>query len=452
MLKKWSVGLVSVVVAASLAGCGGTSTDSGSSATTAPATSDAPKADAGKAVTLKVIHWKNEAANKWFDKFNKKFEEKYPNIKIDYTTVPSDDTFKQLQQTRIQANDVDVITNLSALVGAPADWSKGAADPTWKQWIDAGLIADLSDQPFIKNYSPEAIKDGGTYNGKVYGITTGSVAFTGLFYNKQIFSDNGLKIPTTWDEFVAVCEALKAKGVAPIGFAGKDIWPVNLAVQGLQASIHKDQLSYIKGLWEGTNKFNDAESLDVLTKAQKMLGYAADGFMGVDYGSLPGLFAQGKVAMIADGTWDAPTIAAANPNLQFGYFPIPGSNDAVQNKSLAGKYDMTFMVAEKSKNKDAALQYLAFFSEPANYAEYVNEVGFLPVQPNVDLKSSFIKELTPYMEGFKLGWDQLFINRNNAGEHVAGSSVHAEFLAPAGPLKTPQELADLSQKEWDAAQ
>ncbi|MCD1261296.1 extracellular solute-binding protein [Paenibacillus athensensis] len=451
MLKKWSVGLVSVVVAASLAGCGGTSTDSGSSATTSPAATDAPKTDSGKAVTLKVIHWKNEAANKWFDKFNKKFEEKYPNIKIDYTTVPSDDTFKQLQQTRIQANDVDVITNLSALVGAPADWSKGAADPTWKQWIDAGLIADLSDQPFIKNYTPESIKDGGTYNGKVYGITTGSVAFSGLFYNKQIFSDNGLKVPTTWDEFVAVCDALKAKGIAPIGFAGKDIWPINLAVQGLQASVHKDQLSYIKGLWDGSNKFNDAESMDILTKAQKMMGYAVDGFMGVDYGSLPGLFAQGKVAMIADGTWDAPTIAAANPNLKFGYFPIPGSSDAAQNKSLAGKYDMTFMVAEKSKNKEAALQYLSFFSEPANYAEYVNDVGFLPVQPNVDLKSEFIKELTPNMEGFKLAWDQLFINRNNAGEHVAGSSVHAEFLAPAGPIKTVQELADLSQKEWDAA-
>jgi raffinose/stachyose/melibiose transport system substrate-binding protein len=452
MLKKVALGMVSVVMAASLAACG-TNNEGGASgggSGSAPAKDDSGKTGGDKAVTLKVIHWKNEAANKWFDKFNKKFQEKYPNIKVDYATVPSTD-FPQLQQTRIQANDVDVITNTAALVGAPADWSKGAADPTWKQWIDAGLIADLSNQPFVKNYDPNAVKDADTYNGKVYGITTGSVSFTGLFYNKDIFEKNGLKVPTTWDEFVAVCEALKSKGIAPIGFAGKDIWPFNLAVQGLQASIHKDQLAYIKGLWDGSAKFTDPAAIEILTKAQKMMSYAVNGFMGIDYGSLPGLFAQGKVAMIADGTWDAPTIAAANPDLKFGYFPIPGSNDPAQNKALAGKYDMTFMVAEKSKNKDAALKYLEFFSDPTNYAEYVNDVGFLPVQPNTDIKSPFIKELQPNLQGFKLSWDQLFINRNNAGEHVSGSSVHAEFLAPAGPIKTPQELAVLSQKEWDAA-
>jgi raffinose/stachyose/melibiose transport system substrate-binding protein len=444
MVKKLSIMLAVGLLAASLAACS-KSNDGGS-----PAGQDAGKLGAEKPVTLKVINWKNEATNKWFATFNKKFEEKYPNIKVVYDTVPSTD-FAQLQQTRIQASDVDVITNTAAIVGAPAEWSKGAADPTWKQWVDAGLIADLSNKPFVKNYTPEAVRDADTYNGKVYGITTGSVSFSGLFYNKDIFEKNALKVPSTWDEFVAVCDALKAKGIAPIGFAGKDIWPINLAVQGLQVSIHKDQLAHIKGLWDGSAKFTDPAAIEVLAKAQKMMTYAVDGFMGVDYGSLPGIFAQQKVAMIADGTWDAPTIAAANPNLKFGYFPIPGTNDPAQNKALAGKYDMTFMVAEKSKNKDAAFKYLTFFSEPANYAEFVNSVGFLPVQPNVDLKSAFIKELQPNLQGFRLTWDQQFINRKNAGEHVSGSSVHAEFLAPAGPIKTPQELAALSQKEWDAA-
>jgi raffinose/stachyose/melibiose transport system substrate-binding protein len=450
---------MSSLLALSLAACGsdttagGSGAGSGGNAAAKPSSSDSggtQKANTEAPIQLKVINWKNEATNKWFETFNKKFHDKYPNITVVYDTVPSTD-FPQLQQTRIQANDVDVITNTAALVGAPQSWSPGADDPTWKQWIDAGLIADLSSQPWLKNFTPESVKDGDTYNGKVYGVTTGSVSFTGLFYNKDIFAQNGLKVPTTWEEFVSVCDALKAKGIAPIGFAGKDIWPINLAVQGLQVSILKDQLGFIKGLWGGSTKFTDPNAIEVLTKAQKMLSYGADGFMGMDYGSLPGLFAQQKVAMIADGTWDAPTIAAANPNLKFGYFPIPGTSDAAQNKALGGKYDMTFMVAEKSKNKDAALKYLAFFSDPANYAEFVNAVGFLPAQPNVDLKSDFIKELQPNLQGFRLTWDQQFINRKNEGEHVAGSSVHAEFLAPAGPIKKPEELAALTQKEWDAA-
>jgi raffinose/stachyose/melibiose transport system substrate-binding protein len=190
--------------------------------------------------------------------------------------------------------------------------------------------------------------------------------------------------------------------------------------------------------------------VEVLEKAQYLLENSIEGVMGIDYGSLPSLFASGKVAMIADGTWNAPTFKSLDPNLEFGYFPIPGSNDAAKNSALAGKYDMSWMVLEKAKNKDAALKWLAMQSEPEHYTEFVKASGFLPTQ-DVKVEDAFIQEVTPYLSAFKLSWDQLFINRQNAGEHVSGSSVHAEFLAPAGPIKTPQELAEISQKEWDAA-
>jgi raffinose/stachyose/melibiose transport system substrate-binding protein len=155
--------------------------------------------------------------------------------------------------------------------------------------------------------------------------------------------------------------------------------------------------------------------------------------------------------MIADGTWDATTIQAANPDLKFGYFPIPGSNDAAKNKDLAGKYDMTWMVVDKSPNKDYALKWLEMLSEKGNYTDFVNAAGFLPTQPDVEIKSEFIKDIQPYLENFKLSWDQLFINRQNVGQYIAESSVHAEMLKPAGPIATPEELASKSQADWDAA-
>lgn len=455
MLKKLSTLGLSLAVVSALAACGGNNDNSGSASGDnggAPSSQAASK-DTGKSgdkVTLKIIHWINEPVNKYYEEFNKKFMEKYPNIKVDYVTVPSDATYDQLQQTRINANDTDLLALKSGFAPIPQDWAKGAESPTWKQWIDAGLIADLSDQEFVKNYNPTDVANSTTYNGKVYGINMGKVSFTGLYYNKKIFADNGLQVPTTWDEFTKVVDTLKAKKIAPLGFAGKDIWPFNLAVQGLSASIQQDQAAFIKGLWDGSTKFTDPVQIEILKKSQYLLENAVDGTMGVDYGSLPSLFVSGKVAMIADGTWNAPTIKSADPNLEFGYFPIPGSNDAAQNASLAGKYDMSWMVLEKSKNKDAALKWLEMQSEPDNYAEFVKASGFLP-NADVQIDDPFINELKPYLQTFKLTWDQLFINRPNAGEHVAGSSIHAEFLAPAGKIKTPEELAELSQKEWDAA-
>lgn len=455
MLKKYAALLLSLVLVIVVAACGNGNGDNKASNTPAPSgssseTAASPSESGGEEVTLKIIHWINEPVNKYYEEFNKKFTERYPNIKVVYDVVPSDATYDQLQQTRINANDADLIALKSGFAPIPQEWAKGAEDPLWKQWIDAGLIADLSNEEFVKNYNPVDVQNSTSYNGKVYGINMGKVSFTGLYYNKKIFADNNLQVPKTWDEFVNVVNTLKDKGVTPLGFAGKDIWPFNLAVQALSASIHQDQSAFIKGLWDGSTKFTDPAQIEILDKAQFLMNNAIDGFMGVDYGSLPSLFFSGQVAMVADGTWNAPTIKSGDPTLEFGYFPIPGSNDAARNGSLAGKYDMSWTVLEKAKNKDAALKWLAMQSEPENYTEFVKASGFLPTQ-NVQVDDPFINEISPYLANFKLAWDQLFINRQNTGEHVSGSSIHAEFLAPAGPVKTSKELAELSQSEWDAA-
>ncbi|CAK4832783.1 unnamed protein product [Aphanomyces euteiches] len=433
-----------VVVAA----CGGAS-DSKESTPPAGKTAETVKPADNKPVTLRMIHWQNEGTNKALNAINAKFHEKYPNITVDYATVKSGPDYDQVQQTRVNANDVDIVTQTGPFVLGPEEYTKGAADPLWKQWIDGGIVADLTDQAFIKNWQPSAIKDAVSYKGKVYGLPSGSVAFTGLYYNKDIFAKYNLDVPTTWTELLNVFKVLKDNKVAPLGFAGKDLWPLNLAIQGLQATIYGDQKAYAKSIWEGTTKFNDAANVEALTKAQILMQNAIDGFTGIDYGALPGLFAGGKFAMVADGTWNAGTIAAANADLKFGYFPLPGSDDASKNKTLFGKYDMSFLVMEKSANKDAALKWMEFYSDPANYGIFVKESGFIPAQDNQDANvSEFTKGLTAY--GFANAWDQTFISRQNLGEHIVNTSIHAEFLKPFGSLE-PKALADLQAKEWDAA-
>ena len=407
MFKKSLALSLAVIMLLVLAACGSNSNEGNESKNENGSNQDK--------VTLKIIHWQQENINNYIKEFNKRFEEKYPEVKVEYTTVPADATYDQLMQTRMTANDADIIPLKHSFIGAPQEWTPGAADPLWKQWIDAGLIADLSEQAFIQNYNATDVKNAMTYNDKVYGVNMGKVALTGLFYNKDIFAEHNLEVPTTWEEFVNVVETLKSAGVAPIGLGGKDVWPINLAVQGLQSSIHEDQLEYIKGLWTGETKLTDSVHIEILEKAQYIMENTIDGFMGIDYGTLPSLFASGRVAMIADGTWDATTIDAANPDLNYGYFPVPGSNNAEDNKSLSGKYDMTWMVVEKSANKEYAIKWLEMLSETENYTEFANAAGFLPTQPNITMESEFINEIQPYLEEFKLSWDQLFINRRNVG-------------------------------------
>ncbi|MFC3749224.1 ABC transporter substrate-binding protein [Paenibacillus sp. GCM10012306] len=458
MVKKLSAVLLSSVLLLGLSACGGGNNGNGASgeATNAPSNAATGKSASGEKKVVKILHWKQENINKAIQEINKKFEEKYPEYKVEYTTTGPDDEFKQAQRARITAGDVDVLADLSGMRLSPKDWTPGAKVPDWQQWIDSGLIADLSDQAFVKNYNANDIAKAGTYNGKVYALPTGKVAMSGFFYNKEIFEQNGLSVPTTWTEFIKVLDTLKDKNITPIVVAGKDVWPLKLPVFGLQAKIlgGGDQNKWIEGVWKGETAYNDAESVEVLDKMKTLQDkYIIDGFMGIDYATAPSFFATGKVAMIADGTWDAPTIATANPDLKFGYFPIPATEDAAKNNSLVGKYDVTWYAAEKGPNKEGALKWLEFFSEPDNYTAYVKAAGFLPTQDNIQTESEFIdKELSPYLRGdFELAYEILMINRVNVGEHLAAEGVHTEYLAPGGEFKTAKELADVQQKEWEAA-
>ena len=92
-----------------------------------------------------------------------------------------------LDQTRLTANDVDVVDMFGFANGAQS-YMKNVEAPNWQQFIDAGLLMDLSDQPFIKNYDAATLKDAGTYNGKVYEINLGRVTYSGLYYNKDLFA------------------------------------------------------------------------------------------------------------------------------------------------------------------------------------------------------------------------------------------------------------------------
>ncbi|GIP57088.1 extracellular solute-binding protein [Paenibacillus sp. FSL W8-0186] len=449
MVKKISAIVLAGALTLSLAACG-----SGSKEATGTNGGDTSKASGQKQV-IKILHWKQENINKAMKEINEAFEAKYPEYKIEYTTTGPDDEYKQAQRARLTANDVDILADLSGMRLSPQEWTPGAKVPDWEQWINSGLIADLSDQAFVSKWNANDIEKAGTYKGKVYAIPTGKVAMSGLFYNKEIFEEHGLEVPKTWSEFIQLNETLKSKGITPIGVAGKDVWPLKLPVFALQAKIlgGGNQQKWIEGVWKGETAFNDAEAVEVLEKMKTLQdNYMIEGFMGIDYASAPAIFATGKVAMLADGSWDAPTIATANPDLKFGYFPVPATEDAAKNASFVGKYDVTWYVAEKGPNKEGALKWLEFFSEPENYTTFVKAAGFIPTMDGISTDSDFIdNELTPYLGDFELAYEIMMINRENVGEHLAAEGVHTEYLAPGGEFKTAKELADVQQKEWEAA-
>lgn len=440
MSKKHLTLAISLLVLLSilLAACGG--------ARPASEPAAGQPAAAGKPVTLRLLVHQNPPMVEFMKAFNAQFEAKYPNIKVEMAVVNATD-LATATQTRLTANDVDLI-DIFGFSNPVQPYMKNVDKPNWQQLIEAGLLMDLTGQPFVSNYAPSAIQDAGTYNGKVYQVNLGRVVYSGIYYNKDLFQKYNVAVPTTWSELVAACQTFKAANIPCMTAGGKDGWPIFVGAYGLIGSIYPDQAGLVEGLWTGKIKWNDPKSLEMWEKmkvyAQEMMEPAASGIAG---DAAPGRFASGAVAMFPGGSWYAAAIEAANPAFEWGYIPFPGSDNPEDNKYLFGKYDQGWAIAANSRNKEAALIYLTEFSDPANYQAFVNAVGFIPTQPTATLDTRIGKEVAPFLANFRVGYEQYWIAPKGAGEFA---NPWASYFKPFGTFDDPKQLADKVQADLQA--
>lgn len=415
-------------------------------ATAAPAT-EAPSAAPALSGSVRVLIHQNPPLVDFMTKFNADFEAANPGVKVDMAVVNAND-LATATQTRLTAGDVDVI-DMFGFSNAAQPYMKNVNPPGWQSLIDAGLLADLSDQAFVKNWDANAIADAGTYNGKVYQINLGRVGYGGLYYNKDLFTANGVAVPTTWTELVAACKTFSAKKIPCMTAGGKDGWPIFVGAYGLLGSAYPDQAKLVEGLWTGSIKYTDAAWTDLLGKYQvyerDMMEAGASGIAG---DAAPGRFASGAVAMEAGGTWYAAAIEAAKPTFQWGYIPFPGSDTASDNQYMFGKYDMGWAVAEGTPNKDAAMAYLAAFSDPANYQAFVTALGFIPTQSAAKLDTQIGAEVAPFLANFRIGFEQYWTAPKGAGQFAA--PMLANMFKPFGTFDDPAAAAAQAQADLQA--
>jgi raffinose/stachyose/melibiose transport system substrate-binding protein len=419
----------------------------------APGETAAPPATPALSGSVRVLVHQNPPFVDFMTAFNKTFEANHPGVTVEMEVVNANDLMAKTQ-SRLTAQDVDVI-DIFAFDRAVQPFMKNVEAPGWQKLIDAGLLLDITDQAFVKNYDAASVADAGSYNGKVYAVNLGRVGYSGLYYNKDLFAANNVAVPTTWNELVAACKTFKAANIGCMTAGGKDGWPIFVGAYGLLGSYFPDQLGLVKGLWDGSIKYTDAKWLELLGKYKVYDGEMIEaGASGIAGDAAPGRFVSGEVAMQAGGTWYAAAIESLSPSFKWGYIPFPGSDNGADNQFMFGKYDQGWAIANDSTNKDAALAYLNEFSDPANYQAFVDAVGPIPTQPDATLNTTLGGEIAPYLATFKIGFENYWLGPKGAGQYA--TPMFTNLFKPFGTFDDPaaaaaQAQADL-QSGLDAAQ
>ncbi|HEX4402263.1 MAG TPA: extracellular solute-binding protein [Galbitalea sp.] len=409
----------------------------------------APQSSAASGPTgaLQILIGSNDGSNAGFKAIDAAFEKKYPKVKIVLDSVP-DQSYASAESSRLTAGNVDIVT--TSIAPVPSYAKSAASSDT--QLAQSGGFVNLTKESFMKRIIPSLLTTYGI-KGQQYAVPLGTGYVSGAFYNKALFAKYHLTVPTTWSKFVSDANVFESHGISMLGIGGKDSWPAGLpmlsAVQGYYPST-ADKIALAKALWTQSTKFTDTKPLAVLSRVEQIYKYAEPNFAGVPYASIASGFAAGKYAMAPDVSVNETTIAAAvGSKFQFGYVPLPTSDIAANNDSLNGAVTFELSIPKSSPNQAAALAYLDFFTEPAQYKVFVKDFGTAPAETGI-AAGAFLDSISQYTKTYESGWldPNVFVPNPKAGE-AASSGFNYTALTPMGS-DTAQQAAAAAQQAWAA--
>ena len=200
-------------------------------------------------------------------------------------------------------------------------------------------------------------------DGKLYCVQPGADQYftPRLWYHKDVFAKNNIAVPTTFDELVKACEALKKTGIIPMSIVGKDGWTPNLHM--LQTMIMAEDPQVAIDLANNATDFTNPVVKNALGRIQTLVNAGAfdAGVTNVDYGPAVEAFTSGKAAMLAMFTWELSNLEKAVPDLDFMVWPSAkegvDANNAIQfwGAPLSG-----YLVSAATKNPEVAANFAMF--------------------------------------------------------------------------------------------
>ncbi len=325
----------------------------------------------------------------------KRFQQANPNVTI--KDIVGGDAYQTILNAGLAAKNAPDILLLNGGENALAK----------NKMIDDGDLVDLTSQPWA-NRLTDSVKQAVTYrDGKLYRMPWNENVI-GVLYNKKIFSDNGLTIPQTWAEFLQLCQKLKAKGITPLGYGGKDVWPnFPLPYAMVASAVTASDPNFDKHLYAGSASFSKSPWLQTLKDimSMKQQGFFNAAPVGTDWPASAQLLASGKVAMLVQGDWAVPYVKEQGSAIDLGMFPLPYVT-AGQQIHITANVNRTFAVYAKSKHTDVALKFLQFFSQNENIGPALKTNGGLPtfkdtqvsLDPAVTDMLKVLPEAVPFAE------------------------------------------------------
>lgn len=310
---------------------------------------------------------------------------------IDYFTQVAANFVESQQQFDVA---LEAGTNLTAdfVRDTPPALIMVNANAIWAGYATRGVLSDVRSLAAFDSVRPETLQmtmQFGQYKDEISGLPY-SIASGGVIYNKDLFDQAGVDVPTTWSQFKAACETLKSKGITPIYGTFQDGWTIR---QGLFDFVVGGGLPDVSQFFahlheQGTEIGPDADysfQKDWAPLCQQMfelLPYFNEDARNLNYDLGNRGFANGGGAMIFQGPWAFSGILSANPDLNLGTFPLPATEDAADTK-VWSLLDLVACIpaSVSGETRDGAEALMSYLMSPDIVSAYNRDnLAFSPLK------------------------------------------------------------------------
>lgn len=317
------------------------------------------------------------------------------------------------------------------------EWVGSRLETRYADGFAADLTSYVDDGPLTGLLSEDAYASA-TVDGKIVMVPHIADVSNVLWFNQEIFDEQGLTPPTTWEELLDTCDALSAAGIVPIASGNKDLWAAGNWLGHLVSRVVGEDV-YDSAL-KGETSFDTPEWVEAFGYVEELAEHKCvnDSANAIDDNEGAQLFFQGKAAMHAIGSWLVSWAIDEAPDLQFDFVNLPEMPGAGDQQSVIGVVT-GYVVNAKSTKVEKAAEFLALVNDTANVEAFI-ESGAVPLALSAE-GSSAIDERSSRLNSLLSDSGAVISPPDNGYDLKVAEALYAALASVLGGQSTPEDAA-----------
>lgn len=314
-----------------------------------------------------------------FDAINEAFMEAHPDIEVDYQWSGTFDNLSIATQS-------DSLPDLF--------WVQGNKSTNMAEWARNGYLLNLDEYGMDAGRYSESCIEYATVDGSVYCSYPAFIDYATIYYNKDMFAENGWEVPTTWSEFEALVQTIADAGIQPIALGGSGDWDRYWLIQAAAPAFCNDTLKALKN-GETDVDWSGVEALFDMYKTFSENNYMGEDFQATDGVGAQLTFTNGKAALSIDGTWS--NAIYRDLDFEVGAFAAMDENGVSYAQSGESNF-LTYAVSSKCEHPEEAAEYLKFLNTIESEQILEDNVGSIPVTGDIEPKDEMVEAFASFDE------------------------------------------------------